>query len=135
MPTRGPYKVVAPEVRFWRHVTIDNVTGCWNYTIYKGAEYGQFWDGSRNVKSHIWSYERSKGAVPEGLEIDHRCRNKACCNPDHLEAVTKSVNLLRIPRKTHCPKCGTEYPLRSNGRRRCATCHIAYQRRYNEEIR
>jgi len=45
--------------------------------------------------AHIWYYEQANGPVPEGLEIDHLCRVKACVNPAHLEAVSRTVNRQR----------------------------------------
>ena len=55
-------------------------------------------NGGRRTSSHRAVYELFKGRIPEGLQIDHRCEVKLCCNPDHLEAVTRSVNLLRAYR-------------------------------------
>lgn len=46
-------------------------------------------------KAHVVAYELWFGPVPAGLELDHLCRNVACCNPAHLEAVTRSVNIRR----------------------------------------
>lgn len=49
--------------------------------------------------------------IPEGTELDHTCRNRACCNPLHLEPVSHQVNTLRgvsfaavNAAKTHCDR-------------------------------
>ena len=55
-------------------------------------------DGGRKTMSHRVVYELFKGRIPDGFQIDHRCEVKSCCNPDHLEAVTPSVNMLRAYR-------------------------------------
>jgi hypothetical protein len=56
--------------------------------------YGNFWDGTRYVYSHRFSYELANGPVPEGLELDHRhtCP-KICVNPDHLRPATRKENM------------------------------------------
>ena len=89
------------------------------------------------------AYEITKGPVPKGLEIDHLCRNRACLNPFHLEAVTRRVNVLRgfgacgnNARKTHC-KFGHEFTtIEESGRtrRRCMVCQYEAIKRYQERI-
>lgn len=74
---------------------IDVKTGCWEWQRSKAGNYGHKWVGGKTVYSHVWYYEQEYGKVPEGLEIDHKCKNPSCCNPDHLEAVTSAENSYR----------------------------------------
>lgn len=101
----------------------------------QGQGYGQFYDGhtsggpSGKIAAHRWSYEYHVGPIPEGLQIDHLCRNRICVNPDHLEPVTAQENLRRSEgnhKKTHCPS-GHPYDdantyLTPAGARICRTC-------------
>src|SRR4051812_48054279 len=75
---------------------------CWiwpNHTDEYG--YGRVRWGGRFAKPHRVAYELFVGPIPEGLEIDHVCRNPSCVNPRHLEPVTHVENMRRA-RKTHC---------------------------------
>jgi hypothetical protein len=87
--------------RLWERVE-RQPDGCWLWTgplTYRGyglMSVGSETDGSAGTKStHRLAYELAVGPVPAGLELDHLCRVKACCNPAHLEPVTSSVNKLR----------------------------------------
>jgi hypothetical protein len=57
--------------------------------------YGETFVNGRVVYVHRIAYEGAFGPIPDGFEIDHLCRNRACCNPAHLEAVTRAVNTRR----------------------------------------
>ena len=90
--------------------------------------------------AHRFSYERAKGVIPEGLELDHLCRNPACVNPDHLEAVSGHENVRRSDgpsainaRKSHCPN-GHPYLgenlVRWKNHRYCVACKRAWEREH-----
>jgi hypothetical protein len=84
--------------------------GCWIWTgsKYKNGYSRFMYDGACGY-GHRFSYEHFNGKIPEGLQIDHLCRNKLCVNPDHLEAVTLQENLKRFNvTRTHC-KRGHEF--------------------------
>lgn len=92
--------------RLMAKVQINEASGCWEWIAgMKGDGYGAF----GKTRSHRAAYELLKGPVPEGLELDHTCRNRKCCNPVHLEPVTHRVNVLRgegiaakRAKQTHC---------------------------------
>lgn len=79
------------EWRFWPKVKIGS--GCWEWTGARANGYGYVWDGNRIVRAHRHSFESMVGPIPDGMDIDHSCRNRACVNPDHLRACTRSQNL------------------------------------------
>ena len=97
-------------------------------------------DGTRRL-AHRFAWELLHGSVPEGLVLDHLCRNRACVNPYHLEPVAQRENLLRgdtlqavNAAKRTCPQghvyAGGNLRVTPTGRRVCRTCHRAHQRTY-----
>lgn len=75
---------------------IDAETGCWIWQrATSRSGYGNVCVDRTYFRAHRVYYERFKGPIPEGLEIDHLCRNRSCVNPEHLEAVTHRVNVHR----------------------------------------
>lgn len=93
-------RVVPLDERLWRR--IDATVGpaaCWPWGGARtAAGYGVLGRGRRGeglAYAHRVAYESRRGPIPEGLQIDHLCRNRACCNPAHMEAVTQRVNIAR----------------------------------------
>lgn len=109
---RGPYKnrfTFEEGLALVSHLGADE---CWPWRGNIDSEgYGRVRVGDVRRKTHQVSYERFIGPIPAGLEPDHLCRNRACFNPRHLEAVPNSVNWIRgaaftaaNARKTHCAR-------------------------------
>lgn len=131
----GSRPTTPASVRFWEKVRkVDG--GCWEWTAgQQGMGYGMFHPThEENVLAHRFSFEAHVGPIPEGLVIDHLCRNRLCVNPDHLEPVTNEENLRRGAgyaiqngMRTHC-KNGHEYTPENTytdptkGTARCREC-------------
>ena len=135
-----------PMERFWSKV--DKTDSCWNWIACKDKlGYGRFHYGSRtqHVLSHRFAYELIKGNIPEGLELDHLCRNSSCVNPEHLEAVTHQVNnsrgdykntVLKHRLRIFCER-GHPYSIKNtymnNNHRYCRTCKRENMRKYTKQ--
>ena len=84
--------------RFWSKVEPAAADECWEWRASRNDRgYANFWDSTRMVKGHRFAYEHMVADIPEGLTIDHLCRNRACVNPYHMEPVPQSVNSKRTP--------------------------------------
>ena len=125
--------------RFLSWVLPEPNSGCWLWNgSGRGPYYGKFAIKKNSFMAHRVSYELFKGKIPDGLEIDHVCRNRICVNPDHLEPVTRKENHARSiaagahsslvgKNKTHCPH-GHEYTrentyIDQSGWRECRACN------------
>lgn len=125
--------------RLWAKVVVEG--DCWRFTGGLKNGYGQIRDDAGVLRrAHRAAYELLVGAVPAGMDLDHLCRNRACVNPDHLEVVTRLVNLLRgdgwvgrNARKAAClrghPLSGPNLYITREGWRQCRTCKRARARK------
>ena len=123
--------------RLERKLTRDP-SGCWIWTGALTPEgYGSIRNkGMGSTMVHREVYEHLVAPIPDALQIDHLCRNRACCNPQHLEPVTTRENTLRgagptalNAAKTHCIRghelSGPNLYTSPDGRRRCRSCRHA----------
>jgi hypothetical protein len=81
------------------HYQIDPITGCWEWLLYRTYQgYGSISAGRGGAvynRAHRESWRLVHGPIPEGMVIDHLCRNKGCVNPEHLDCVRQSTNVQR----------------------------------------
>ena len=128
--------------RFMRRIVVDPDTGCWKWTghIDPVSGYGRIQVDGQTAYTHRVSYEMHVGPIPDGLHLDHLCRNRACSAPQHLEPVTCLENVQRGEghgSETHCPQghpyAGDNLYLHTDAkgqtRRHCRACsRVAVQR-------
>ncbi len=97
---------------------VDATFGCWLWTGQVGSN-GRpiIWRGRRPSSAYKVVYEIHVGPVPDGLELDHGCRNPMCIAPHHLEPVTESENGLRKSWKYRASKqrCKMGHDLNGGG--------------------
>jgi hypothetical protein len=88
------------EDRFWKHVDKRGADECWEWQSARANGYGSFGavknehGVSRNVGAHRMAYELMIGSIPSGFHLHHRCENKACVNPAHLELISPSAHYI-----------------------------------------
>jgi len=145
--TKETYKVRTVQIplladektqqRFWKHVS--KTEGCWQWLGWTTRGHGRFKIGLQRYAAHRLAYTWAKGKIPNGLTLDHKCRNRGCVKPDHLEPVTVVENVLRgesVPaknaRKTTCVRGhalkGHNASYREYAGRTERRCRICYNR-------
>lgn len=116
---------------------IVTASACWEWQgSTNGNGYGEIRIKQRKHYVHRLTVELTRGPIADGMDIDHLCRNRSCCNPDHLEVVTRHVNIMRgdnpdFQRRrfaaiTHCPQshpydAANTYVTKA-GTRQCKAC-------------
>lgn len=88
-----------PAHYFWEQVDTNGQCWLWLRTVdTKG--YGTFYPSGDMVRAHRYAYELVNGSIPEGMHIDHICRNKRCVRPEHLRIATHNQNMQNLPNRS-----------------------------------
>ena len=131
---RPPSEETLPR-RFLSRVGEPDENGCWPWLGAPGGHgYGQIQTGRVGSTgnrmpdlAHRVSYQFYVGPIPDGMTIDHLCRNRMCVNPSHMEVVTVAENSRRGATKRYCQnghllaETAYVYP---TGRRECHPCKL-----------
>jgi hypothetical protein len=143
--------------RFMSSVSVQP-NSCWHWTGKPNdGGYGRFSIDGRRYRAHRVSYQHFTGPIPDGMEIDHLCHNRdlscagggscihrRCVNPEHLEATTHRINMLRghtvaaaNALKTRCPQGHELTPENTywhDGTRHCRSCRSEQIKAWNASI-
>lgn len=128
--------------RFWAKISVNDETGCWEWTASKDTRgYSKLSVDGKTVRAHRLVWELLRSPIPDGLQLDHRCRVRSCVRPEHLEPVDQRTNILRgiAPTAVNATKteCVNGHPfdeantyLYPDGKRDCRTCRRLRDREY-----
>lgn len=134
--------------RLWSRIDRRGPDECWPWLGALCEGYGVIWlgEGRRQLRTHRVAWTLTNGPIPDGLVLDHLCRNRTCCNPAHLEPVTFVENILRgqgapaiNAAKTECVRGHPFDPantyITARGHRSCRQCQRIYQKAWMRQRR
>lgn len=81
--------------RFWSYVIKSPECWGWSGPINQDG-YGKFTASGKKVFAHRFAYSLLVGEIPPGRELDHSCRSRSCCNPEHLRVCTRKQNVENV---------------------------------------
>lgn len=112
-------------------------TPCWEWMAFlDDGGYGRFNSPLDNY-AHRFAYRFFIGEIPEGFDVDHRCQNRRCQSPFHIQAVTHTKNMALVTNtKTHCinghPFNEQNTHVGSRGARVCKKCRYENVKRWRK---
>ena len=132
----GSGPVTVPErvqLRAWKYVLKGDPNACWPWQASLGSHgYGQIgWKGNdrmHGTTAHRAIWVSLNGQIPDGMTIDHKCRNRVCCNPSQLRLLSNYENAKDngFAKRTHCPHGHPYSPentrVNDRGHRFCREC-------------
>jgi HNH endonuclease len=137
VPENNLVRSVPAIKRIMERVIPEPNSGCLIWLGYLDKDgYGKVVDKTKRHSAfmvHRVMYEHFIGSIPHGLTINHKCRVRCCCNPDHLEPMENVQNVMigesifaKNARKTECkrghPLSGNNLVIYRKGERQCRTC-------------
>lgn len=104
---------------------VDGECRVWTGALVRG--YGVLSIDNRTQYAHRVAWELKHGTVPEGLDLDHTCRNPRCINVEHLEPVTRGENVRRMLDAQPRDRCRYGHYIPEAGRTRNGTCIACWE--------
>jgi len=87
---------VGKSAEYYLDFWIDKSGDCWNWTGHKFKGYGRIGFRGKRLLAHRLAYETWVGSIPKEMSVHHKCANRLCCNPDHLELATQRDNMAEM---------------------------------------
>lgn len=118
------------KLRATFEANVRKTKNCWNWTGKRSAGYGWLYFDGKTRAVHRLAVQFDGRDIPEGMSVDHLCRNKRCVNPSHLEVVTIAENTRRAHlvrtecRRGHPYADPANFMLNRRGARMCRACHL-----------
>lgn len=139
-----PKVALTVPAKFIKFAVLAERDKCWSWKGYiSDGGYALIRCSRFNIRAHRFAYESYIGAIPEGLVLDHECRNRACVNPWHLKPMTRvqniliGINILGISTKLYCKNRHYLSPencyFDKDGHRTCKECHSQRQKDRNRQ--
>jgi hypothetical protein len=94
--TRAPARINKKPLHDRFFSKVEKTETCWNWTGTLVQGYGCTSVNGRSKRAHRVSYELLVGPLEQATILHHKCANRKCVNPDHLQVVSYTENMAEM---------------------------------------